>query len=103
VSTPPVTVSPAGIQTEKVGRREKGKDKRRERGAKVEEEDEVMKDGSDDAGIDWRPYEDLSSYEDEDTCCSLWHSCTRLQVIQQQKPPHKSYELIFFKFHVVEW
>jgi len=24
-----------------------------------------MKDGSDDAEIDWRPYEDLSSYKDE--------------------------------------
>jgi len=60
-----VTVSPAGTQTEEVERMEKGKEKRRERGAKVEEEDEVMKDELDDTRIDWRLYEDLSSYEDE--------------------------------------
>jgi len=66
VSTPQVAVSPAGTQTEEIERREKGKQKKRERGAKVEKEDEVMKDGSDDAESNWRPYEDLSSYEDED-------------------------------------
>ena len=53
VSTPQVAVSPVGTQTEEIERREKGKQKRRERGAKIEEEDEVMKDGSDDAKIDW--------------------------------------------------
>ena len=64
---PPVTVSPAGTQTEEVERREKGKEEMRERGAKVEEEDEAMKGKLDDAGIDCnQPYEDLSSYEDED-------------------------------------
>jgi len=66
VSTPQVAVSPAGTQTEEIEGREKGKQKEEERGAKVEEEDEVMKDRSDDAESNWRPYEDLSSYEDED-------------------------------------
>ena len=38
------------------------------RGAKVEGEYEI-KDGSEVAGIDWQPYEDLSNYEDEDGSC----------------------------------
>jgi len=44
-----------------------------------------MKDGSDDAEIDWRPYEDLSSYEDEDE--ALVAPPTKIQAapVQRQK------------------
>jgi len=47
VSAPQVTVSLANTQTEEVERSVKGKRERRERGAKVEQEDEVMKEHRD--------------------------------------------------------
>jgi len=66
-STPPPLRHSIGY-TDRGGweERTEKKKRRREKGAKVEEGDEVMKNGSDDAGSDWGPYEDLSSYEVED-------------------------------------